>query len=223
MSVTLANLSSYATEVITKEGGGSPNPSFVRLLINQAIRELCAAAGGYHRSWTNAADGDLTIVGNAVALPDTFRNLDDEHAIVWDATGEVRVLSSTEEMEALCGSDWRTATGSEPTYAVLLGNKLMFDCAPGTAVGSLAVYGYGYPDPVTDADETVLAEIALPDQLAPAYRVIAESPIETREKTDLEIRLQMESRERYRMRWERALQEAADSAKARTGAPYSGR
>lgn len=195
--LTWADIADFVTEIHAKEGA-KPNRSLYRTLGNQALAIISDMARPYHKSWSNAEDGDLTLTDNTVTLPIDCIEV---YRVEWDGD-ENDLEYKMEEWLDENASGWRDDTGSNPAYYTKNGHQIMLDCAPtGTTTGLLTVRGQAYLPEFSDEEdaENPLAFLPLGYQLMPAYYVLANLPFDP--QSPVEVARQA----RYEAMWERDL------------------
>ena len=229
-SMTVKALLDYVEAFDRAEGAPRANHSLYLTLINQGRRELARALGGVYTTWTNAVGGALTVSGNSCAMPKELLNIE---SAWWD--GVELFFRPTTVLDRKRG-DWRNDSASSPVQYTTEGRRILFDAAPsGTNTGLLEVHGWGLGEDFSEDEGAAnpLDDLAGVDDLLPAYFAIWRLPIRRKEPVSNDpvgIRAAAEenarraaTRAEYRDLWLAGKDEAAATALARIGRPYSGR
>ncbi len=168
-------------EVVMSREGWSPPVSFYKTLGNQCLHIISVDTKLYKTSWINTAGGPITLVGNTVEWPSDMLAVDS----VWYNGAE---LSPKQEGEMdYEDTGWRTATGTEPTYYIKSGVDIKLDISPTGSTGLLTVYGRGLLPDFSDSvgAQNPLEYIPQPNQLAPAYYILANIPIDVKDENQV--------------------------------------
>ena len=177
--------------------GVTKNDPLYRALANRALGEVSARVGHFSGSWSNAATGTITLSGRNVTFPG---DLVDATSVYWDDT-QIEEASSEEQLDYL-DPLWRTSTGTPTIYLRCSYGMLLNREPTGTTTGLLVIYGLGSL-PLFDPDETTNPLASLPEahHFLLADYLIGNLPIELRDKTDAQIAVMREAREKADKRW----------------------
>lgn len=173
-NLTWSDTSNYIEEYYSKEST-KPNRKLYEMLAAQALRIISERTHCYQKYWTNAGGGDLSIVGNYVALPSDCLSVE---RVEWDGTTYPLERMSESQLDRDYNG-WRTATGEPYAYCTPDAHTLLLSTSPGTSVGKLVIRGRAYlPDfSVAEGAANPLSYIPLGSQLMVAYYVLSQLPV----------------------------------------------
>lgn len=157
IQLTWADITATVAEFHGKEGA-KPNRSLYLSLGNEFLAIVAEQTECYHKTWTNAAGGDLTISTATVTLPiDVIRVT----RVEWDSSDEPLEFREAGWLdENLPG--WREDTG-DPEFYTIEGNALVLSSAPsGTVTGKLTVRGVAYLPNLSDDTSASNPLVCLP-------------------------------------------------------------
>jgi len=178
--------------------GVARSDALYRALANRALGRLSTRVGHFESSWSN--DGTATGISLSGRLATFPANLIDLVTAYWsgvqmDEAGSTGWLDLYDEL-------WRSSTGT-PTIFVREARGMILNREPtGSTSGLLVVHGFGSIPQFSESGTTnPLTYLPEPHQLGLADYMIANLPIELRNKTKEQIAVMQEARAQAAARW----------------------
>ena len=188
-------------EAFAAAEGVPKNDALYRALANQGIGKISTRVGHFETHWDNDTGGTLTLTTRYVTFPS---DLIDVTSAYWD--GSLLDEAPSAQWLDTYDSIWRTTDGG-PTMFLRTGPGMTLNRAPtGSTTGYLVVYGTGcIPLFAEGTEATPFDYIPDPHGLLLADYIIANMPVDFRDKSEAQIAAMRVLRTEAKQRWDEGL------------------
>ena len=201
--------------------GGNPDRDEHLVILNQGLDEISIAIGGFETHWNNDSTDDdygtLTLSSATVTYPDDVMDIDPK-GVYWNdvqlAEGSVSEFDAHSET-------WRTDSGTPTRYA-RTARGLVFNSIPDDADtdGLLTIWGKG-KIPHLASNQSSIAYLPGVHQLSLRDYVLANLPIDYRDKEDVQVASMQAQRQRAAARWDEQFKLVVNGIRRRRYSPAS--
>ncbi len=190
----------FVTAILQLEGSVAVE-DVTRAFYLQCLSEILRGSELFDTSWDNTVSGDLSFNNvNYIDLPFDCATVT---RVEWDGDDSPLDILTEEEMEYEYPG-WRSETG-EPSAVWISGRRMWFSTTPTeTTTGKLVVRGFGFADG-NDVLEMLPADV----QIAPAYYILKEYPVDPQQQRQVNRVLQ------YTEKWNEIDKKLKDGIAAR--------